>query len=83
MKVEDIISGGSAYSCEFEVETMLDVHGRVPNLSDTPLRGMCKYKSSGWIVARDLDSRLLEVRDTESNQTFVVGFDDCWGITKA
>ena len=80
IKIEDIVPGKS-YACKFRVETMCDSLGRpAPNLSDTPLAGVKKYESLGVLVARDMNTRLVELQDERSKKNFVVSFDDIWDI---
>ncbi len=78
-KIEDIETGKS-YGCKFKVTTMLDIHGRPPGLSDTPLAGPGEYEGFGVIQVRDSNSKLVEVYDTKARKTFRVGFDSIWDI---
>ena len=78
-KIEDI-EPGKSYGCMFKVETMLDTFDRPPGLSDTPLKGPGTYKGFGVIQVRDLESRHVELYDTESRKTFTVSFDDIWDV---
>ncbi|MAV07995.1 MAG: hypothetical protein CMQ88_02205 [Gammaproteobacteria bacterium] len=79
MKIEDITPGNS-YACKFKVETMLDTYGRIPGLSDTPLKGVGTYEGLGILVARDMDKRLVELQDEKSSKKFVIPFEDIWDI---
>ena len=80
MNIEDIIPGKS-YACKFRVETMLDTLGRpAPNLSDQPLAGMKMYEGIGVLMQRDLDQRLVKLKDEKSSKEFVCSFDDIWDI---
>jgi len=79
MKIEDITPGKS-YACKFKVETMLDTYGRVPGLSDTPLKGVGMYESLGVLIQRDTDQRLVKLKDEKSSKEFVVSFDDIWDV---
>lgn len=79
INIEDITPGES-YACKFRVETMLDEHGRVPGLSDTPLKGVGTYQGLGVLVQRDLEQRLVKLKDQASSQEFVVSFDDIWDV---
>ena len=79
IKIEDV-KPGQSYACKFRVETMLDTFGRVPGLSDTPLKGVGTYEGLGVLVARDMKSRLVELEDEKSKKKFVVSFDDIWDI---
>lgn len=76
----DIKPGGS-YACKFKVETMLDTLGRpAPNLSDTPLKGPGLYESIGVLMQRDIDNKLVRLRDDKSGKEFVCSFDEIWDI---
>jgi len=77
--IRDIVHG-NYYDCKFKTEQMLDARGRPMNLSDTPLRGMGLYKSTGRITGRDINTEMVEVMDSQSNQEYVVSFDDIWDI---
>ena len=79
IKIEDI-TPGKAYACKFKVETMLDTFGRVPGLSDTPLKGVGTYEGLGILMQRDSDQRLVKLQDEKSKKTFVVPFSDIWDI---
>ena len=79
IKIEDV-KPGESYACKFRVETILDTFGRVPGLSDTPLKGVDTYEGLGVLVARDMKSRLVELEDEKSKKKFVVPFDDIWDI---
>lgn len=72
---------GEAYACKFKVETMLDDLGRpAPNLSDQPLKGVGIYEGLGILLQRDVDQRLVKLRDEKSGKDFIVSFDDIWDI---
>ena len=77
--IEDVTPGQS-YACKFRVETMLDELGRIPGLSDTPLKGVGTYEGLGILVSRDMNTRLVELEDEKSKKKFVVSFDDIWDI---
>ena len=79
IKIEDI-QPGKSYACKFRVETMLDTYGRVPGLSDTPLKGVGTYEGLGILMQRDSDQRLVKLQDEKSKKEFVVGFDDIWDV---
>ena len=79
MKIEDITPGKS-YGCKFRVTTMLDTYGRIPGLSDTPLKGPGEYEGFGILQKRDSKSRMVELYDTEARKEFVVSFDDIWDV---
>ncbi len=80
VNIEDITPGKS-YAAKFKVQTMLDDLGRpAPNLSDQPLKGVGEYQSLGILIARDMDKRLVELKDEKTGKQFVVGFDDLWDV---
>ena len=79
MDIRDI-EPGKSYACKFRVETMLDTFGRIPGLSDTPLKGVGTYEGLGVLMSRDMKSRLVELEDEKSKKKFVVPFDDIWDI---
>ena len=79
IKIEDITPGKS-YACKFKVETMLDTYGRVPGLSDTPLKGVGTYEGLGVLIQRDTEKRLVKLKDEKSSKEFVVSFDDIWDV---
>jgi len=75
------ITPGKSYACKFKVETMLDTLGRpAPNLSDTPLKGPGIYEGVGVLMQRDMDQRLVKLKDEKSNKEFVCSFDDIWDV---
>lgn len=74
------VTPGKSYACKFRVETMLDTFGRVPGLSDTPLKGVGMYESLGVLMQRDMDQRLVKLKDEKSSKEFVVSFDDIWDV---
>ena len=77
--IENIVPGNS-YACKFRVETMLDTFGRIPGLSDTPLKGVGTYEGIGILMQRDVEQRLVKLKDQKSSKEFVVGFDDIWDV---
>ena len=80
IKIEDITPGNS-YACKFRVETMLDTFGRpAPNLSDVPVKGPGLYEGIGILTQRDIDQRLVKLKDDKSSKEFVVSFDNIWDI---
>ena len=80
MKIEDI-EPGKSYAAKFKVQTMLDTLGRpAPNLSDVPIKGVGEYQSLGILMARDMEKRLVELKDEKTGKEFVVGFDDIWDV---
>ena len=61
IKIEDI-EVGKSYACKFKVETMLDIFGRVPGLSDTPLKGPGMYEGVGVIQVRDTAGKRVQLK---------------------
>ena len=79
IKIEDI-QPGKSYACKFKVETMLDTHGRIPGLSDTPPQGIGTYEGLGILQVRDLEGRRVQLQDEKSGKEFVVTFDNIWDV---
>ena len=77
------IKPGQSYACKFKAEMMLDIYGRPPGLSDTPLKGPGWYEGFGLIQTRDTNTKLFEIIDQESNKKMVVPWDQCWDIDEA
>lgn len=83
MQIQDC-EPGTSYACQFRTTTFLNDQGQPvrANLAvgqahpGTP----GAYKSVGIIEIRDRDQQLVKLRDTRSNQTFVVHWDDCWDV---
>tara|TARA_B100001996_G_scaffold90340_1_gene67076 strand:+ start:7611 stop:7883 length:273 start_codon:yes stop_codon:yes gene_type:complete len=85
LKPEDI-KPGKSYACKFKAEMMLDIYGRPPGLSDTPLAGPGWYESFGLITIRDMNTKLFKITDLEGEakgKTYTVPFDQCWDIDEA
>ena len=57
------IEPGKSYACKFRTEQILDEFGRIPGLSDVPLKGLSMYESWGAITTRDSEKELVEVID--------------------
>ena len=79
LKPEDI-QPGKSYACKFKVETMLDTFGRVPGLSDTPLKGVGTYEGVGVIQVRDTAGKRVQLKDEKSKKEFVVPFSQIWDV---
>ena len=77
------ITPGKSYACKFKAEMMLDIYGRPPGLSDTPLKGPGMYEGFGIIQTRDSNTKLFEIIDQESNRKMIVPWDLCWDIDEA
>ena len=81
------ITAGESWACRFSVQAMIcedgslyDSTGVAPGQTVEAAPGT--YHGVGVIVKRDLDAELLELRDTESGKTFVVGFADVTDIDR-
>jgi hypothetical protein len=78
--IKDIIVGQS-YACKFKVETMLDEHNCIPtSLNESPLNKIGSYEGIGVITQRDTNSQLVKLKDQDSGQEFVVGYDEIWDV---
>ena len=80
---------GKGYECTFTVKNIpLDEFGRpggMMSLADIPIEKIGDYTSTGTIVARDLNKKLLEVEDRKTNslpKTYVVKFADVEDINE-
>ena len=80
---------GKGYECTFKVKNIpLDEFGRpggMMSLADIPIEKIGDYTSTGTIVARDLNKKLLEVEDRKTNslpKTYVVKFSDVENINE-
>ena len=80
---------GKGYECTFTVKNIpLDEFGRpggMMSLADIPIEKIGDYTSTGTIVARDLNKKLLEVEDRKTNslpKTYVVKFADVENINE-
>lgn len=74
------ITVGKSYGCKFRVETMLDEYGRIPGLSDTPLKGPGEYEGFGILMQRDTKKELVKLQDQKSKKEFIVPFADIWDV---
>ena len=80
---------GKGYECTFTVKNIpLDEFGRpggMMSLADIPIEKIGDYTSTGTIVARDLNKKLLEVEDRKTNslpKTYVVKFENVENINE-
>ena len=78
---------GKGYECTFTVKNIpLDEFGRpggMMSLADLPVEKYGDYTSTGAIVARDLNTKLVEVEDSKSDgkpKTYVVKFENVENI---
>ena len=44
IKIQDV-KPGKSYACKFKTEQVLDEFGRIPGLSDTPIKGLGWYEA--------------------------------------
>ena len=80
---------GKEYTCTFTLKNIpMDEFGRpggMMSLADLPIEKYGDYTSTGTIVARDLNKKLLEVEDRKTNslpKTYVVKFIDVENINE-
>lgn len=79
------VEPGKSYACKFKIITMLKEDGtlpRNPTLGET-FAGPGEYESLGVIKKRDVENKCVELIDTKTYKTFVVGFDYIWDIDEA
>jgi len=78
---------GKSYTCTFTAKDIpLDEFGRpggMMSMADLPVIKYGDYRSTGAIVARDTNTRLVKVQDFPSKKEFVVEFDDIEYLTEA
>ena len=78
------ITPGKSYNCTFTVKDIpLDEFGRpggMYSMADLPIAKIGDYTSTGSLVARDTNKRLVEVLDDRSNRKYVASFDDLENI---
>jgi len=82
----ETIRAGKSYTCTFTVPCIpLDEFGRpsgMMSMADLPINRVDDYTSTGYIVARDTEQRLVEVQDDKSNRKFVVEYDNLENIVE-
>jgi hypothetical protein len=83
MNIEDL-EAGTSWACKFRTTTFVDENG-VPvkanlNIGQAHPGKPQTYESVGVISVRDVESRKVEVVDIETEQRFIVNFDDCWDL---
>lgn len=81
------ITAGESWACRFSVQAMITPEGELYDSTgvapgQTVAAAPGTYHGVGVIVKRDLDAELLELRDTASGKTFVVGFADVTDIDR-
>ena len=89
MITPETLEPGKGYECTFTVKNIpLDTFGRpggMMSLADIPIEKIGDYTSTGTIVARDLNKKLLEVEDRKTNslpKTYVVKFENVENINE-
>ena len=88
MITPETLEPGKGYECTFTVKNIpLDSFGRpggMMSLADLPVEKYGDYTSTGAIVARDLNTKLLEVEDSNcfhpKPKIYVVKFSDVENI---
>ena len=89
MFTPETMEPGKGYECTFTVKNIpLDEFGRpggMMSLADIPVEKIGDYTSTGAIVARDLNTKLMEVEDSKVDgkpKTYVVKFLDVENINE-
>ena len=77
------VTPGKPYACKFKVEHILDEYGRIPGLSDTPIKGLGWYEGTGILQVRDSVGKRVQLKDEKSGKEFVVPFSQIWDIDVA
>ena len=77
------IEVGKTYACKFKVEHILDEFGRIPGLSDVPLKGLGWYEGVGVLQVRDSASKRVQLKDEKSGKEFIVPFSQIWDVDVA
>ena len=77
------IEVGKSYACKFKVEHILDEFGRIPGLSDVPLKGLGWYEGVGILQVRDSASKRVQLKDEKSGKEFIVPFSQIWDVDEA
>ena len=87
MITPETLEPGKGYECTFTVKNIpLDSFGRpggMMSLADLPVEKYGDYTSTGAIVARDLNTKLMEVEDSKVDgkpKKYVVKFSDVENI---
>ena len=76
------IEAGKSYACKFRLQTVLDSEGR-PAIPDSTSKASVagSYESLGVIVKRDIDSKIVELLDTNNDlQVHHVPFENIWDV---
>ena len=79
IKIQDV-KPGKSYACKFKTEQVLDEFGRIPGLSDTPIKGLGWYEGFGELMQRDSEKQLVKILDEKSKKEFVVPFEQIWDV---
>ena len=89
MITPETLEVGKGYECTFTVKNIpLDQFGRpggMYSLADIPVEKIGNYTSTGAIVARDLNTKLMEVEDSKVDgkpKTYVVKFENIGNINE-
>lgn len=79
MEIEDIEAGRS-YACYYKIVEMSDSEGNTVS-SDSPSADKLRAREGfGVIKTRDSEKRLVEIIDTDTEETVVVSWDQTWGV---
>lgn len=80
MEIEDIKAGRS-YACYFRTTELVDIDGHpVIDQNNQVAEKIVQREVFGVIKTRDPHQQLVEIVDQETGKTYVVGWEDCWGV---
>jgi hypothetical protein len=79
MEIEDI-EAGKSYACYYKIVEMTDSEGKAVSPDSDSAEKLRAREGFGVIKTRDQEQRLVEILDTESEETVVVSWDQCWGV---
>lgn len=85
--IENILEGES-WGCKFRALQMVDDSGNLVDTSNLQpgqaVDGTPKlYESWGVLETRDLEKRLVQVRDSKSQRLITCAWEDCWDVDRA
>jgi len=80
------ITVGESWACEFTTTTFLDEHGvpisRNLQLGESHPGAPGEYTGVGVIQVRDTTNRTVQLQDTQTQQTFVVSWDNIRNVDR-
>lgn len=80
MQISDI-EPGKSYACYFRTAELVDADGKsILDPQGQTAAKMMQRDLFGVIKTRDLQQQLVEIVEQETGKTYVVGWEDCWGI---